>query len=751
MKTLRPSVLLAIAPAALVALFSLDASATKLRRPFVADKTFNYGYDNNGSSSGCSDYNCGDRCYDGHTGNDYALALGTDVLAPADGVVVATHDGCPNYGGLGSTCGTGCGNYVKLELPDGNFVLFCHFELGSLQVSNGDSVKCGQVVGRSASSGNSSGPHLHLAWRNPNNTNKNPYVGSCSSTPTTAWVDQGTYWGATSAQCECVAASEVCNGKDDDCDGDVDEDDACEREALLRGQSWVAPARTTDIDGDGKADVCGRGMAGMWCHLSEGTSWTAKGPTLPLSDANGWSDATNWGTFRMGDVDGDGRADLCARANDAVQCWKSDGASLATSIAGPGWSDDTGWDGFQYHSTLRLLDIDGDGKDDLCARAAKGIVCLKSTGDGFGASFDGPAWSNAAGHDSAKYYGTLRTGDVDGDRKEDLCMRTQNGMECWLSDGNGFPTKVDGPAWSDASGWGAMQYWSTIRLVDVNGDGRADLCARSSTSLRCHFSEGGSFGDAVEVGALSDDSGWADPSNYLTLRTGDVDGDRAQDLCVRANAKVICYRWDGAGFASFDGPAWADADGWDQPQYFHTIQLGDMNGDGKDDLCARHVTGWRCHPSTGSGFGAEVALAEFTDAGGWSSERYYGTLQFGGPLCIAHEETCNGKDDDCDGEVDEGVCLPDGGTGGSAGSGGSGGAGGSGGSGGSGGGEDGGTDGSSGLGGSSGWDGGSTYHGGDASDGAGCACRTGGGSAPTAPVWALVVGVLMLRRRARAR
>ena len=49
MKTLRPSVLLALAPAALVALVALDASATKLRRPFVADKTFNYGYDNNGS------------------------------------------------------------------------------------------------------------------------------------------------------------------------------------------------------------------------------------------------------------------------------------------------------------------------------------------------------------------------------------------------------------------------------------------------------------------------------------------------------------------------------------------------------------------------------------------------------------------------------------------------------------------------------------------------------------------------------
>ena len=739
---LRPSLLLALAPAAIVALLPLDASATKLRRPFVADKSFNYGYDNDSSAS-CSDYNCGDRCYDGHTGNDYALSLGTDVLAPADGTVIATHDGCANYGGLGSTCGGGCGNYVKLQLPDGNRILFCHFELGSLQVSNGDTVTCGQVVGRSASSGNSSGPHLHMAWRNSSDTKMNPYAGSCSSTPSSAWVDQGTYSGATSAQCECVGATEACNGLDDDCDGEVDEDDACEREALLRGQSWVAPARTTDIDGDGRADVCGRGSAGVWCHLSQGTSWTAKTPTLPLSDANGWDDPTNWGTLRMGDVDGDGRADICGRANAAVGCWKSDGTSLTTAIDGPEWADANGWGAFQYHSTLRLLDIDADGKDDLCARAAKGIVCQKSTGDGFGDSFDGPAWSDAAGIASAKYYGTLRTGDVNGDRKEDLCMRTQSGMECWLSDGNGFPTLVTGPAWSDASGWSGMQYWSTIRLADVNGDGRADLCARDSAGLRCYFSEGDSFADAIEVGALSDASGWDDPSNFLTLRTGDVDGDRAQDLCIRANVKMLCYKWNGTTFESFDGPAWTDDDGWNQPQYFHTIQLGDMNGDGLADLCGRHVTGWRCHPSTGSGFGAEVALDEFTDAGGWSADRYYATILLGGPLCVAHEETCNGEDDDCDGEVDEG-CLPDGGTGGSAGTGGSGG---------------------SGTSGSAGWSevggaagaaasaGAASIHGDDSSEASGCACRAAGrmGASYSALLLAAGFGVSLLRRRRTTR
>lgn len=520
----------------------------------------------------------------------------------------------------------------------------------------------------------------------------------------------------------CTPTTEVCNGQDDDCDEKVDEDEVCEREALLRGQSWVAPARTTDIDGDGKADVCGRGSAGVWCHLSKGTSFADKGAVLELEDSSGWDDPTNYGTIRMGDIDGDGRADLCARANAAVDCWKSDGKSLSTAVQGPGWSDDSGWGGFQFHSTMRLLDIDADGKDDLCARAAKGIVCHKSTGSAFGAQIDGPAWSDSAGLDSAKYYGTLRTGDVDGDRRVDLCMRVQSGMECWLSDGKGFPTKVTGPAWSDDSGWGGFPYWSTIRLADVNGDGKADLCARAAAGLRCHFSDGKAFGDAVEVAPLSDQSGWNDPSNFLSLRVGDIDGDGAKDLCLRANAAVLCYRWDGKAFAKIDGPAWSDADKWNEPQYFHTMQLGDFDGDGMDDLCARHVDGWRCHPSTGSGFGAAVSLAEFTDSGGWGAEKYFSTIQFGGPACVVKPETCNGVDDDCDGQIDEDGCPS--GSGGAAGSSGSGGA--------------------AGKAGASGKPGFGTTP----DDDSGCGCRSAGRTPPSWPaLFGLALAALALSKR----
>lgn len=471
----------------------------------------------------------------------------------------------------------------------------------------------------------------------------------------------------------CQPQPETCNGKDDDCDGEIDEDQVCENEVVLQASQWMAQALTTDINGDGKADVCGRGAAGVWCHLSSGTSFGGMTAITPLSDAKGWSEDRFWSTLRMADIDGDQKADLCARSSTRIECWKSDGNALTQHVDGPAWADSSGWNNIQYYSTIRMLDIDGDGKHDVCARASSGIVCHKSTGAGFGASIAGPPWSDASGFNKPQFFGTLQAGDVNGDGKDDLCIRTASGMDCRLSDGNGFPTQVKGPDWSDAQGWAQIRFWSTIKLADFNGDGKDDLCARGSAGIHCHFSTGTAFDEGRIIAPLSDASGWNDPSNYLTFRVGDIDGNGSMDLCARANAGMLCYVWDGSTFNQITGPALSDTAGWNLPSSFNPILLGDVNGDKKADICSRSKDGWTCYPSTGTGFGAAISLNEFSDAGGWTAPRYYGTLQFGSPRCVPKSEVCNGKDDNCNGLVDEGNVCDNGGSGGSSGVGGSGG------------------------------------------------------------------------------
>lgn len=217
----------ALAILALV-LIALPARAMQHRRPFHPGIGLGYGYDNNYGGAGCTDYGCGGKCYDGHTGSDFPLGMGTDVLAGAQGTVTKAVQGCADWGYYGNPCGGQCGNHVKIRHDDGSYSLYCHLKNGSLTVGVGQYVGCGQKVGSSASSGSSTGPHLHFGWQ-PTTTSRDPFIGGCSGSAG-GWVNQGGYNGTPGTDCvvtcDCSPGQQQwegcgrCGGRHRECGGD---------------------------------------------------------------------------------------------------------------------------------------------------------------------------------------------------------------------------------------------------------------------------------------------------------------------------------------------------------------------------------------------------------------------------------------------------------------------------------------------------------------------------------------------------
>jgi murein DD-endopeptidase MepM/ murein hydrolase activator NlpD len=86
-----------------------------------------------------------------HTGVDFAVKTGTEVLAVADGKVA------------NANWGQAYGTQIVEALEDGTFFIYAH--LSKSLVKPGDKISKGQVIGKSGNTGNSSGPHLHVEQR----------------------------------------------------------------------------------------------------------------------------------------------------------------------------------------------------------------------------------------------------------------------------------------------------------------------------------------------------------------------------------------------------------------------------------------------------------------------------------------------------------------------------------------------------------------------------------------------------------
>ncbi len=153
------------------------------------------------------DYNCGDRSYDlssgyNHKGIDYFNWPfswykmdhdNVEIVASAPGTIVLKQDGYYDR-----NCGFGSGywNAVFVQHSDGSVAWYGHMKKYSLTSKLvGDTVNTGEFLGVVGSSGNSTGPHLHLEVYDSLGNLVEPYAGPCNTMNSLSWwINQRPYY-----------------------------------------------------------------------------------------------------------------------------------------------------------------------------------------------------------------------------------------------------------------------------------------------------------------------------------------------------------------------------------------------------------------------------------------------------------------------------------------------------------------------------------------------------------------------------
>ena len=349
------------------------------------------------------------------------------------------------------------------------------------------------------------------------------------------------------------------------------------------------PRILADVNGDGKADIVGFGANGVYVARSTGTGFST--PQLQVNDfgytAGGWRLDQNVRT--VADVSGDGKADIVGFGYKGVYVALSTGTGFLTP---QNWHTHFGYDiaagGWLIDRHPRLLgDVTGDGRADIVGFGDNGVYLARSVGTGFDPEYltleNHFGYADAAGAWRVDKHLRMLA-DVNGDGKADIVGFGDAGVYIALSTGVGFATPI--LAVNDfgyTTGWRLEQH--PRMLADVNGDGKADIVSFGDAGVYIALSTG--LGFATPILAVNDfgyvAGGWRVEQHPRML--ADVNADGKTDIVGFGNKGVYVALSTGNGFGIPQiriRDYGYDTGGWRTDR--NPRLMGDVNGDAKADV-----------------------------------------------------------------------------------------------------------------------------------------------------------------------
>ncbi|CAO3358758.1 calcium-binding protein [Azospirillum melinis] len=310
------------------------------------------------------------------------------------------------------------------------------------------------------------------------------------------------------------------------------------------------PRLLGDVNGDGRADIVG--FSSSTVQVSLGLANGSFGPTQLGYNGNftrqyTW-DSQEFNLRQLGDVNGDGRVDIVGFKyfDVEVALGKEDGSFAASRAVMSGtFTTNTLWGSNSYP---RLLgDVNGDGRADIVGFTGSSVLTALGQADGtFGAAKTAYAGSftTGTGWSSNITYPRL-LGDVDGDGMADIVGFGADKVFIaqGRADGTFAPMKV---AYSDnytknTGGWTSQDDYPR-QLADVNGDGRMDIVGFASNGT--YVSYGRADGTFSRLRLATSDygyNGWPTQNMYPRI-VADVDGDGRADIVGFASNSVVVSR-----------------------------------------------------------------------------------------------------------------------------------------------------------------------------------------------------------------
>ncbi len=310
--------------------------------------------------------------------------------------------------------------------------------------------------------------------------------------------------------------------------------------------------------------------------------------TSDFSSKVNFTSGTNPYSVAIGDLDGDGKADLVSAnsGNNNISVFRNTstaGAITTTSFNG-NVDFSTGAGSTPY--SVAIGDLDGDGKLDIAVAngTANTVSVFRNTSTSgvissasFAARVDFTTGSDAR---------SVVIGDLDGDGKPDLTVANSGGSgtvsifrntsTSGSITSSSFATKVELPT-------GFSPY--SVAIGDLDGDGKADLTVANSGSGTVSVLRNTSTPGAISASSFAAKVDFITGSSPRSVAIGDLDGDGKQDLAVaNSNSNAVSVFRNTGSSGSITSSSFAAKVDFTTGSFPISLSIGDLDGDGKADL-----------------------------------------------------------------------------------------------------------------------------------------------------------------------
>ena len=203
---------------------------------------------------------------------------------------------------------------------------------------------------------------------------------------------------------------------------------------LDKNDSYFKNIRIADVNGDQKADIVARKQDGVYTALSTGYSFKSKVLwTKEFSDTiqNGWKISRHHKDIQLADVNGDNIADIVGKSPNGIMVALSTGTGFQNATLWKSdFSDIQDKDKMSNYKTVRLGDVNGDNRADLLLRARDGIHVLLSNGHEFvnDVIWYRPDVAEQKNWSKPCYNFSFQCSDINGDKRTDFVVRSSRGI-----------------------------------------------------------------------------------------------------------------------------------------------------------------------------------------------------------------------------------------------------------------------------------------------------------------------------------